>query len=160
MDLGGYRHLPIVNSANIATGIISSRDVLRFLSVKYAHQRWCTCSFDWCAAGVSNPVIAQTMGTRSELSTSSTRSLPERAGLSMNEPSLNLLLLGDRELDDFQQVVEFLRRHAMVGGERSAVDFSAVRQLVAGEGWHPDLVVVLEAWPDQFFSEARGIPGS
>ena len=25
MDLGGYRHLPIVNSANIAVGIISSR---------------------------------------------------------------------------------------------------------------------------------------
>jgi hypothetical protein len=39
MDLGGYRHLPIVNSANIATGIISARDVLRFLSVKYAKSR-------------------------------------------------------------------------------------------------------------------------
>jgi len=39
MDLGGYRHLPIVNSANIATGIISARDVLRFLSVKYAQSR-------------------------------------------------------------------------------------------------------------------------
>jgi CBS domain-containing protein len=39
MDLGGYRHLPIVNSANIATGVISARDVLRFLSVKYAKSR-------------------------------------------------------------------------------------------------------------------------
>jgi CBS domain-containing protein len=39
MDLGGYRHLPIVNSANIATGIISSRDILRFLAVKYARSR-------------------------------------------------------------------------------------------------------------------------
>ncbi len=39
MDLGGYRHLPIVNSANIATGIISVRDILRFLAVKYASSR-------------------------------------------------------------------------------------------------------------------------
>jgi CBS domain-containing protein len=39
MDLGGYRHLPIVNSCNIATGIISSRDVLRFLTVRYARSR-------------------------------------------------------------------------------------------------------------------------
>lgn len=39
MDLGGYRHLPIVNSANIATGIISVRDILRFMAVKYAQSR-------------------------------------------------------------------------------------------------------------------------
>jgi CBS domain-containing protein len=39
MDLGGYRHLPIVNSANIATGIISARDILRFLVVRYAGSR-------------------------------------------------------------------------------------------------------------------------
>ncbi|HLJ12372.1 MAG TPA: CBS domain-containing protein [Planctomycetaceae bacterium] len=39
MDLGGYRHLPVVNSANIAIGIISSRDILRFLAVKYARSR-------------------------------------------------------------------------------------------------------------------------
>jgi CBS domain-containing protein len=39
MDLGGYRHLPIVNSANIAVGIISARDILRFLAVKYAQSR-------------------------------------------------------------------------------------------------------------------------
>ena|SRR5438309_5404168 len=39
MDLGGYRHLPIVNSANIAIGIISARDILRFLAVRYAGSR-------------------------------------------------------------------------------------------------------------------------
>jgi CBS domain-containing protein len=39
MDLGGYRHLPIVNSANIAIGIISARDILRFLCVRYAQSR-------------------------------------------------------------------------------------------------------------------------
>lgn len=39
MDLGGYRHMPVVNSAGIATGIISSRDILRFLAVRYAQSR-------------------------------------------------------------------------------------------------------------------------
>lgn len=39
MDMGGYRHLPIVNSANIAVGIISVRDILRFLCIKYAKSR-------------------------------------------------------------------------------------------------------------------------
>ncbi len=39
MDMGGYRHLPIVNSSNIATGIISARDILRFLAVKFAGSR-------------------------------------------------------------------------------------------------------------------------
>ncbi len=39
IDLGGYRHLPIVNSSNIAVGIVSSRDILRFLAVKYARSR-------------------------------------------------------------------------------------------------------------------------
>lgn len=39
MDLGGYRHLPVVNSSNIPVGILSTRDVLRFLCVKYAQSR-------------------------------------------------------------------------------------------------------------------------
>jgi CBS domain-containing protein len=39
MTLGGYRHLPVVNSSNIAVGIISVRDILRFLGVKYARSR-------------------------------------------------------------------------------------------------------------------------
>ncbi|MGQ0632976.1 MAG: CBS domain-containing protein [Planctomycetaceae bacterium] len=39
MDLGGYRHLPIVNAANIVVGLISSRDILRFLAVRYARSR-------------------------------------------------------------------------------------------------------------------------
>jgi CBS domain-containing protein len=39
MDLGGYRHLPVVNSSGIATGIISARDILRFLAVRYAQSR-------------------------------------------------------------------------------------------------------------------------
>ncbi|MBS0260774.1 MAG: CBS domain-containing protein [Planctomycetes bacterium] len=39
MDLGGYRHIPIVNSADIVVGMISSRDILRFMAVKYAGSR-------------------------------------------------------------------------------------------------------------------------
>lgn len=39
MNLGGYRHLPIVNSANIVVGLLSTRDILRFLAVKYAQSR-------------------------------------------------------------------------------------------------------------------------
>jgi CBS domain-containing protein len=39
MDLGGYRHLPIVNSSSIVIGILSVRDILRFLGVKYAQSR-------------------------------------------------------------------------------------------------------------------------
>ena len=34
MDLGGYRHLPVVDENGRPTGIISVRDILRFLSEK------------------------------------------------------------------------------------------------------------------------------
>lgn len=39
MDLGGHRHLPIVNSSQIAVGLLSARDILRFLCVRYAQSR-------------------------------------------------------------------------------------------------------------------------
>lgn len=39
MDLGGYRHLPIVDENNRPTGIISIRDILRFLCVRFAELR-------------------------------------------------------------------------------------------------------------------------
>lgn len=39
MDLGGYRHLPIVDAANVPVGLLSTRDVLRFLCIKYADSR-------------------------------------------------------------------------------------------------------------------------
>lgn len=39
MDLGGYRHLPVVNSSAIPVGLLSTRDILRFLCVKYAQSR-------------------------------------------------------------------------------------------------------------------------
>jgi len=39
MDLGGYRHMPIVDDASRSTGIISVRDILRFLCVRFAEIR-------------------------------------------------------------------------------------------------------------------------
>ncbi|QDU46684.1 inosine 5'-monophosphate dehydrogenase [Symmachiella dynata] len=39
MDVGGYRHLPIVDSAGVPTGIVSARDIMRFLCVRYANSR-------------------------------------------------------------------------------------------------------------------------
>lgn len=36
MDLGGYRHMPIVDGGGQATGVISVRDVLRFLCNRFA----------------------------------------------------------------------------------------------------------------------------
>lgn len=40
MDLGGYRHLPVVsNKAGEPRGIISVRDILRFVCVKFAQSR-------------------------------------------------------------------------------------------------------------------------
>jgi CBS domain-containing protein len=36
MDVGGYRHLPIVDDAGTLTGVISVRDILKYLSDKLA----------------------------------------------------------------------------------------------------------------------------
>jgi CBS domain-containing protein len=36
MDLGGYRHLPIVGDDGVATGIISVRDIQRYLCAQFA----------------------------------------------------------------------------------------------------------------------------
>ena len=35
MDLGGYRHLPVINEEGQPTGIISVRDILRFLCSRF-----------------------------------------------------------------------------------------------------------------------------
>lgn len=42
MDLGGYRHLPIVDEDDAPSGIISVRDILRFLCVRFANSRSAT----------------------------------------------------------------------------------------------------------------------
>ncbi len=39
MDLGGYRHLPIVDQHDQPTGVISIRDILKFLCVRFGDLR-------------------------------------------------------------------------------------------------------------------------
>ena len=39
MDLGGYRHMPIVDAKRKPLGIISIRDILRFLCIRFAEIR-------------------------------------------------------------------------------------------------------------------------
>lgn len=36
MDLGGYRHLPVMDADDLPAGVISVRDILRFLTEEYA----------------------------------------------------------------------------------------------------------------------------
>jgi len=39
MDLGGYRHLPVIDEEKRPIGIISSRDILRYLCIRFAELR-------------------------------------------------------------------------------------------------------------------------
>jgi predicted transcriptional regulator len=39
MDIGGYRHMAVVDSGGAPTGILSVRDILRFLCVRFAQIR-------------------------------------------------------------------------------------------------------------------------
>lgn len=39
MDLGGYRHLPVLDAEGKPEGIVSARDILRFIGVQYAQVR-------------------------------------------------------------------------------------------------------------------------
>jgi hypothetical protein len=68
----------------------------------------------------------------------------------MSDSSVNLLLFGDSELDDFRPAVEFLRSHKAIGSVRAVADEYGLRQLLSVGNWDPDLIVACEAWPDQF----------
>lgn len=39
MSVGGYRHLPVANAQGQAAAIVSSRDILRFLAIRFASIR-------------------------------------------------------------------------------------------------------------------------
>jgi CBS domain-containing protein len=39
MDIGGYRHMPVVDGSGAPIGILSVRDILRFLCVRFAQIR-------------------------------------------------------------------------------------------------------------------------
>lgn len=70
--------------------------------------------------------------------------------LPMPLPRPNLLLLGDTRRREFETVVGFINAHGPGNRARTAFDVAHLRQVVERDGWFPDLVVVLQSWPDQF----------
>jgi hypothetical protein len=62
----------------------------------------------------------------------------------------NVVLLGDPALDEFRPAVETIRRHVPGQRVREAIGALDLAALVGAGGWHPDLIVVLQSWPDQF----------
>jgi hypothetical protein len=59
------------------------------------------------------------------------------------------LILGDTAPAEFQPVLDLVQRHVSAGSRRAATDFKTSRQMI-GDGWFPDIVIALQAWPDQF----------
>ncbi len=68
----------------------------------------------------------------------------------MIERPLSVLLLGDGKAGEFRGIVEALGGLRPTADVRPAADMAGLRQLVEGGAWHPDLIVVLQAWPDEF----------
>src|SRR5260370_5504014 len=62
----------------------------------------------------------------------------------------NVLLLGDPALDEFRPAVDIIRRQVPGERVREASGVLDVAAFVGAGGWHPDLIVVLQSWPDQF----------
>ncbi|MSR60532.1 MAG: hypothetical protein EXS05_23300 [Planctomycetaceae bacterium] len=60
-----------------------------------------------------------------------------------------ILMLGDPQAAPMQPVVQCLE--ASCGTVRRAATFADVRRLVSDDNRHPDLIVVLQTWSDQFF---------
>lgn len=67
--------------------------------------------------------------------------------------AVKILLLGEAALDDFGSVVDFVRGRAEGEAARTAGDLETLKRLIKEDAWFPDLVVVLQAWPDQFSTE-------
>ncbi len=62
----------------------------------------------------------------------------------------NVLLLGDPALDEFRPAVETIRQQVPGERVREASGVFDLTALVGAGGWHPDLIVVLQSWSDQF----------
>ncbi len=70
----------------------------------------------------------------------------------MTSPQLSTLILGDTAPDEFRPAVELINRHVSPGSRRSAADFKSMRPVI-GDAWIPDLVIALQAWPDQYSAD-------
>jgi hypothetical protein len=71
----------------------------------------------------------------------------------MKERSPGVLLLGDLEAGDFQSILEVVHSWNPAADVRATADLTELRQFTGADRWFPDLIVVLQSWPDQF-SEA------
>ena len=71
----------------------------------------------------------------------------------MSKPRLpRAIVIGDTGPAEFQPVVELLQRRLDAAALRWDPDFSAFRQAIAS-GWRPELVIILQSWPDQFSAD-------
>jgi hypothetical protein len=60
------------------------------------------------------------------------------------------LLLGDLTEPDVHSIVGRLRSIAPPGRIRAAGDVAEARRVFERDGWIPDLIIVLQSWPDQY----------
>jgi hypothetical protein len=72
----------------------------------------------------------------------------------MSQTHSNVMLLGESEQQGFAPIVEFLRQRMDLASTRTATDLNGLRRFVGREDWHPDLIIVCQAWSEQF-SEAE-----
>lgn len=63
---------------------------------------------------------------------------------------LNLLLIGRSDTAEMQPIRAFLAREVATADRRMAADLDTALRLVHAENWFPDLVVVLQNWPDEY----------
>ncbi len=61
-----------------------------------------------------------------------------------------VLLLGNTQPSEMQPVAEFVRQHSNHASLKQAKSLSAALELVNGQHWFPDLVVVCQNRPDEF----------
>ena len=64
--------------------------------------------------------------------------------------SPRILLLGDSTLPEIHPVVEALSRLSPAAEARSVRSIAEAAERCGHGGWHPDLVVVWQHWPDEF----------
>ncbi len=68
----------------------------------------------------------------------------------MNQRPPSVLLLADFGAGEFQPILETIRRWASSADTRRAPHVDELRRFAGQDGWFPDLIVVLQSWPDQF----------
>lgn len=71
------------------------------------------------------------------------------AAAHLGDRAPNVLFLGPAALDDFTPVLDFFGERVAPDQIRTADDVSGLAALMS-DGWYPDLIVVLQSWPDQF----------